>query len=106
MRKIVAIPFLCACTTLAAAQRSFSFAYALTMTDVPAGAHMVDIWLPVPHDDPFQSIIDLRVYLFGAQLVPQQQGAALNYFVYPYVEVDGGKYTTVETTYSYTDVPI
>jgi hypothetical protein len=129
MRKIVAIPFLCACTTLAAAQRSFTFAYALTVKDVPAGAHLVDIWLRVPHDDAFQSNTNVRVetpysyeiatgaseaaknparreYFFGAQLVPRQQGAALNYFVYPYVEVDGGEYTTVETTYSYTDVPI
>jgi hypothetical protein len=61
MCKIVAILFLCACTTLAAAQRSFTFAYALTMKDVPAGAHLVDIWLPVPHDDAFQSITNVRV---------------------------------------------
>ena len=186
MCKIVALLVLCASATLAAAQRSFTFGYALTMKDVPAGAHMVDVWLRVPHDDPCQSIINLRVdavrgvihnhvaatvkydksgkgwgngdiysacdarrgnctdfhaifigyaravgiparfaparreYFFGAhdedrvefskgsdvQLVPRQQGAALNYFVYPYVEVDGGKYTAVETTYSYTDMPI
>jgi hypothetical protein len=30
----------------------------------------------------------------------------LNYFVYPYVEVDSGKYTADETTYSYTEVPL
>jgi hypothetical protein len=298
MGKVTALLLLCVYGALAAAQRSFTFAYALTVKDVPAGAHIVDIWLPVPHDDPFQSITNLRVgtpyhyeiatgaernrilhirvaepqgpvmqvtvrfdavrkehiqplpaaplpsdgaaaglagterylqpdrlvplddtirrwahevveaagartdlemaravynhvagtartsmpsssamrapwgfrpaspsafrcppiaapaksqaiiagpnsmrpafgwvpvdaseaaknparreYFFGAhdenriefsegrdvQLVPQQQGAALNYFVYPYVEVDGGKYTTVETTYSYADVPI
>ena len=61
MCKIVALLVLCASTTLAAAQRSFSFAYALTVKDVPAGAHQVDIWLPVPHDDAFQSITNLRV---------------------------------------------
>jgi hypothetical protein len=61
MYKSVALLVLCASTTLAAAQRSFSFAYALTVKDVPAGVHQVDIWLPVPHDDAFQSITNLRV---------------------------------------------
>ena len=61
MCKIVALLVLCASTTLAATQRSFTFTYALTVKDVPAGAHQVDIWLPVPHDDAFQSITNLRV---------------------------------------------
>jgi transglutaminase-like putative cysteine protease len=61
MCKIVALPVLCASTILAAAQRSFTFAYSLTVKDVPAVAHLVDIWLPVPHDDPFQSITNPRV---------------------------------------------
>ena len=221
MCKVGALRVLCACTTLAA-QRSFTFAYALTVKDVPAGAHQVDIWLPVPHDDPKERVMQVTVrfdavrkehdlemaraiynhvvatvkydksgkgwgngdiyyacdarrgnctdfhaifigfplpadrgagkiagyhcwaefyaagigwvpvdaseaarnparreYFFGAhdenrvelskgrdvELVPQQQGAALNYFVYPYVEVDGGKYTAVETTYSCADMP-
>jgi len=60
-----------------------------------------------------------REYFFGAHdenrvelskgrdviLVPKQQGAPLNYFVYPYIELDGGKYTSVETSYSYKDQP-
>ena len=76
-------------------------------------------WVPVDASEAAKNPAR-REYFFGAhdenrvefskgrdvQLVPRQQGAALNYFVYPYVEVDGGKYTTVETTYSYTDVPI
>jgi len=76
-------------------------------------------WVPVDASEAAKNPAR-REYFFGAhdenriefsegrdvQLVPQQQGAALNYFVYPYVEVDGGKYTTVETTYSYADVPI
>ncbi len=39
-------------------------------------------------------------------LVPAQQGPALNFFVYPYVEVDGQPYTTekVQRTFSYEDV--
>jgi transglutaminase-like putative cysteine protease len=42
-------------------ERSFSFEYAVTVNNVPTGAHMVDIWLPAPHDDAFQRIANLRV---------------------------------------------
>jgi hypothetical protein len=37
-------------------ERSFSFEYAVTVKDIPADAHTVDIWLPAPHDDAFQRI--------------------------------------------------
>jgi hypothetical protein len=61
-----------------------------------------------------------REYFFGAHdenrvelsegrdviLTPQQQGAPLNYFVYPYVELDGGKYTSAGATYSHKDLPL
>jgi hypothetical protein len=30
----------------------------------------------------------------------------LNYFVYPYVELDGGKYTSVDASYAYEDLPL
>src|ERR1022692_4654340 len=42
-------------------ERSFSFEYALTVKDIPNGAHAVDIWLPAPQDDAFQRIANLRV---------------------------------------------
>jgi transglutaminase-like putative cysteine protease len=42
-------------------ERSFSFEYAVTVKDVPTGAHTVDIWLPAPHDDAFQRTANLRV---------------------------------------------
>jgi hypothetical protein len=42
-------------------ERSFTFEYAVTVKDVPGGAHTVDIWLPAPHDDAFQRITNLRV---------------------------------------------
>ncbi len=42
-------------------ERSFSFEYAVTVKDIPAGAHTVDIWLPEPHDDAFQRITGLHV---------------------------------------------
>jgi len=37
-------------------------------------------------------------------LTPKQQGEPLNYFVYPYAEVDGKAYANIETGYSYRDL--
>lgn len=45
----------------AARERAFHFDYSVKVKDVPAGAHCVEIWIPVPHDTPFQRITDLRV---------------------------------------------
>ncbi len=42
-------------------ERSFEFEYRATVKDIPAGAKAVDLWLPVPHDDPFQKITGLRI---------------------------------------------
>jgi transglutaminase-like putative cysteine protease len=74
-------------------------------------------WVPVDASEAAKNP-SKRAYFFGAHdenriefsrgrdvvLTPKQQGDALNYFVYPYVEVDGKKYTTVETSYSYRDL--
>jgi transglutaminase-like putative cysteine protease len=74
-------------------------------------------WVPVDASEAAKNPA-LREYFFGAHdenrvelskgrdvtLVPRQQGAALNYFVYPYVELDGGRYTALETSYSYKDL--
>jgi transglutaminase-like putative cysteine protease len=76
-------------------------------------------WVPVDASEAAKNPAR-REYFFGAHdenrvelskgrdvmLVPSQQGAALNYFVYPYVELDGGKSTSVETSYSYKDLPL
>ncbi|WP_457077737.1 transglutaminase-like domain-containing protein [Hymenobacter sp. HD11105] len=73
-------------------------------------------WVPV---DASEAAKDpkRRTYFFGAHdenrvefsrgrdltLVPRQQGAPLNYFVYPYAEVDGQPYTSVEQRFRYQD---
>ncbi|HLY15704.1 MAG TPA: transglutaminase domain-containing protein [Bryobacteraceae bacterium] len=75
-------------------------------------------WVPVDASEAAKNPAR-REYFFGAHdenrvefskgrdvtLSPKQQGAPLNYFVYPYVELDGAKYTTLETSYSYKDLP-
>jgi hypothetical protein len=37
------------------------------------------------------------------QLNPPQDGKPLNYFVYPYVEVDGQEYSNVSLAFSFAD---
>lgn len=74
-------------------------------------------WIPV---DASEAVKDpaRREYFFGAHdenrvefsrgrdliLTPQQHGEPLNYFVYPYVEVDGKPYTQVKSTFRYADL--
>jgi transglutaminase-like putative cysteine protease len=45
----------------AARERSFSFEYRAVVTNVPTGAQTVEVWIPVPHDDPYQRIANLRI---------------------------------------------
>lgn len=41
--------------------RRFEFEYKTTVKDIPAQATRVDLWIPVPHDNPFQKITELKV---------------------------------------------
>jgi transglutaminase-like putative cysteine protease len=42
-------------------ERAFHFEYQAAVKDIPAGAKTVDLWIPVPHDTPFQKITGLRI---------------------------------------------
>lgn len=42
-------------------ERHFSFEYSVSVKDVPAGADHIDLWIPQPHDDPFQKITNIRI---------------------------------------------
>ena len=42
-------------------ERHFEFEYKATVKDVPAGAKKVELWIPIPHDSPFQKITDMRI---------------------------------------------
>ena len=42
-------------------ERSFQFEYKATVKDIPTNAMQVDVWIPVPHDSPFQKITDLQI---------------------------------------------
>src|SRR5579863_4788823 len=74
-------------------------------------------WIPVDISEAWKHP-EKKDYFFGAhdanrveftmgrdlELSPKQDGKPLNYFVYPYVEVDGKEYPNVSTTFSFADV--
>ena len=75
-------------------------------------------WVPVDTSEARKDA-SKREYFFGAHdenrvelsegrdivLAPEQSGEPLNFFVYPYVEVDGEPWEKVSQTFSYRDVP-
>jgi hypothetical protein len=74
-------------------------------------------WIPVDISEAWKHP-EKRDYFFGShdvnrvqfsigrdlRLNPAQDGKPLNYFVYPYVEVDGQEYPNVSTAFSFADV--
>ncbi len=74
-------------------------------------------WIPVDISEAWKHP-EKRDYFFGShdvnrmqfsmgrdlRLNPQQDGKPLNYFVYPYVEVDGREYSNVSLAFSFADV--
>jgi transglutaminase-like putative cysteine protease len=74
-------------------------------------------WIPVDISEAWKHP-EKRDYFFGAhdvnrvqfstgrdlQLNPSQNGKPLNYFVYPYVEVDGHEYANFSLAFSFADV--
>jgi hypothetical protein len=74
-------------------------------------------WIPVDISEAWKHP-EKRDYFFGShdvnrmqfsmgrdlRLNPAQDGKALNYFVYPYVEVDGNEYPNVSLAFSFEDV--
>ena len=74
-------------------------------------------WVPVDASEAWKDP-SRRDYFFGAHdanrvqfsvgrdvtLTPPQSGPALNFFIYPYVEVDGKPFTQVTKKFSFRDV--
>lgn len=74
-------------------------------------------WVPVDISEAWKDP-KKKDYFFGAhddnrvqftvgrdlELNPRQQGKPLNYFIYPYVEVEGKEYPNVSTAFSFADV--
>ncbi|WP_240731579.1 transglutaminase-like domain-containing protein [Hymenobacter radiodurans] len=76
-------------------------------------------WVPIDASEAAKNPAQ-RTYFFGAHdenrveltrgrdltLAPRQQGAPLNYFVYPYAEVDGQPFTSLEQNFYYQDLKL
>ena len=74
-------------------------------------------WIPVDISEAWKHP-EKRDYFFGShdvnrvqfsmgrdlRLMPPQEGKALNYFVYPYVEVDGREFANVDLAFSFADI--
>lgn len=74
-------------------------------------------WVPIDASEAAKNP-DKRAYFFGAHdenrveftrgrdltLTPPQQGEPLNYFIYPYAEVDGRPFTGVDKKFTYRDI--
>src|SRR5213080_1179219 len=41
--------------------RGFTFNYTATVKDIPAGAGKLELWLPVPHNDPYQQVTRMEI---------------------------------------------
>jgi transglutaminase-like putative cysteine protease len=75
-------------------------------------------WVPIDASEAAKNP-EKREYFFGAHdenrvefsigrdlnLNPRQAGEPLNYFIYPYVEVDTREFTSVDKSFSYHDLP-
>lgn len=86
------------------------------MEDSEYGNDILHLSLMPPFPERLE--VELVDYYFGArdpnrflmsvdrdiQLVPRQQGAPINIFFYPYVEVDGEEFLRVETEFRFRDL--
>ena len=67
-----------------------------------------EAWKAPPKRDYFFGTIDANRVKFSTgrdiTLVPKQEGPPLNYFVYPYVELDGEAYSTLDKQFSFEEV--
>jgi transglutaminase-like putative cysteine protease len=75
-------------------------------------------WVPIDASEAAKNP-EKREYFFGAHdenrvefsigrdlsLKPKQAGELLNYFIYPYVEVDGKAFASIDKSFSYRDLP-
>ena len=47
--------------SIAPRERRFEFEYKALVKDIPTGTKKVDLWIPVPHDSPFQKITEMKI---------------------------------------------
>src|SRR3954468_19066458 len=50
-----------AAATVTPRERRFTFEYKTTVKDIPSGTKRAELWIPVPHDSPLQTIKGLTI---------------------------------------------
>jgi hypothetical protein len=95
----------------AMASRAFEFTYQVhfSATEHPGGP--VRLWIPLPQADGYQDVSLLHIdspaaYSEGRdiRLSSDQKRDPLNYFIYPYAEINGQQVKNLETHFSFRDV--
>lgn len=77
--------------------RSFHFEYKAIVKDIPSGAKHVDLWVPVPHDDTYQQIRNLRI----DSPYPYKMATAQHQNTILHVGIDQPKDSTFSITLSF-----
>ncbi len=78
-------------------QRDFRFEYKATVKDIPAGAQKLELWIPVPHDDPYQRIGDVHVETpYPHQILTGDQGNTMLH-----LEIEQPKESSVPVTLTF-----
>jgi transglutaminase-like putative cysteine protease len=54
--------------------RSFHMEYSATIKEIPAGSQRIDLWIPVPQNDPYQKIENLRIETAAGYKVANAEG--------------------------------
>jgi transglutaminase-like putative cysteine protease len=99
MRLCLALFF---CSTLLLAsdrvhERDFTFQYSATVKDLPAGAQKVELWIPVPHDDSYQRVTNLRVETpYPYEMATGDQGNTILH-----LEIDRPKESSIPVTVTF-----
>jgi transglutaminase-like putative cysteine protease len=98
--RLIPVTLLCATLALAsgpARERDFTFEYQATVTDIPRGAQRVELWIPVPHDDPYQRIAALHVETaYPYKVSTGDQGNAILH-----LQLDHPKETSIPVTLTF-----
>jgi transglutaminase-like putative cysteine protease len=81
-------------------ERHFAFEYHATVKDIPAGTKRVELWIPVPHDDPYQTIADVKIETpYAHRIVAGDHGNTMLH-----IEVDNPSETSIPVTLTFSAV--
>jgi len=99
MRAFLILPLsiVALCAGEAPRLREFTFEYKTTVKDIPAGSSKLELWIPVPHDDPYQRITNVEFDTpYPHEVAAGDQGNNMLH-----LEIDRPKETSVPVTLTF-----